>query len=54
MLKTTLHKEVLKKQITSISYDGLTGAGMTWKASGEVNKQPKAVQIKDGAYVSMD
>lgn len=46
--------EVLKKQITSISYDGLTGAGMTWKASGEVNKQPKAVQIKDGAYVSMD
>lgn len=46
--------EVLKKQITSISYDGLTGAGMTWKASGEVNKDPKAVEIKDGAYVSMD
>ena len=36
-----------------ISVDGLTGVGMTWKATGEVSKAPKAVVIKDGAYVAM-
>jgi len=33
--------------------DGLTGEGMTWTASGEVNKAPKAVVIKDGVYVGL-
>lgn len=46
--------EILKKQITSITYEGLTGSGMTWTAEGEVNKQPKAVVIENGAYVSME
>ena len=46
--------EVLKKQITSITYEGLTGSGMTWTKDGEVNKQPKAVVIENGAYVSME
>ena len=36
--------------MTQISYDGLTGAAMTWLATGEVNKEPKAMVIKDGAY----
>ncbi|MGN0173525.1 MAG: ABC transporter substrate-binding protein [Acutalibacteraceae bacterium] len=45
--------EIFKTQITSLSYDGLTGSGMTWKATGEVNKEPKAVKIENGAYVSM-
>ena len=39
--------------MTSISVDGLTGDGMTWQATGEVSKAPKAVVIKDGAYAAM-
>lgn len=46
--------ELLKAQITTISFDGLTGDGMTWEATGEVNKDPKAVKIVNGAYASMD
>lgn len=37
----------------NFSTDGLTGEGMTWSATGEVNKAPKAVVIKDGVYVGM-
>lgn len=33
--------------------DGLTGEGMTWDASGEVSKDPKAVVIVDGVYTGM-
>lgn len=44
----------LKDAMTKITVDGLTGAGMTWTASGEVNKQPMAVVIKEGQYVSVD
>lgn len=39
--------------MTKISVDGLTGTGMTWQATGEVSKAPKAVVIKDGAYTAM-
>lgn len=35
---------------SNFSHDGLTGAGMTWTTSGEVNKDPKVYVIKDGAY----
>ncbi len=42
----------LKTAMTEIKVDGLTGAGMTWAATGEVNKAPMAVIIKDGTYVS--
>ena len=44
--------EALKKAMTEISVDGITGSGMTWSATGEVNKAPMAVVIKDGTYVS--
>ena len=44
----------MKEAITSVSVDGLTGNGMTWSASGEVNKAPKAVIITDGAYKSAE
>lgn len=44
--------EALKVAMTQISVDGLTGAGMTWVATGEVNKAPLAVVIKDGEYAS--
>ena len=45
--------EALKTQITGMTFDGLTGEGMTWDASGAVSKAPKAVVIKDGAYAAM-
>ena len=45
--------EALKTQFGSMSFDGLTGEGMTWDASGAVSKAPKAVVIKDGAYAAM-
>ncbi len=44
--------EAMKKGITEITLDGLTGSGMTWDKSGEPTKGPKAVVIKNGAYVS--
>ena len=34
-------------------FDGLTGTGMTWSATGEVSKAPKGMVIKDGVYVGM-
>lgn len=43
----------LKAAMTEISVDGLTGEGITWDASGEPTKAPKAVVIKDGAYTAM-
>lgn len=43
--------EALIGQITSMNFDGLTGADMTWKATGEVSKAPMAVVIKNGTYV---
>lgn len=45
--------DALKAAMTEITYDGLTGSGMTWSADGEPNKEPKAVVIKDGAYAAM-
>lgn len=46
--------DLLKDAITTVSYDGLTGESMTWKATGEVNKAPKAVKIVDGKYSAMN
>jgi branched-chain amino acid transport system substrate-binding protein len=43
--------DALKKAMTEIQVNGLTGQGMTWMATGEVNKSPRAVVIKNGKYV---
>ena len=43
----------LEAAMTEISVDGLTGDSMTWQATGEVSKAPKAVVVKDGAYSAM-
>ena len=40
----------LKAVMSTISVDGLTGAGMSWDAEGAVNKAPKAMQIVNGNY----
>ena len=39
---------------SDFTLDGLTGTGMTWAATGEVSKEPKGMEIKNGAYVGMD
>lgn len=44
--------EALKTAMTEITVEGLTGT-ITWTADGEPDKDPKAVVIQDGAYVSM-
>ncbi|MBP3634795.1 MAG: ABC transporter substrate-binding protein [Oscillospiraceae bacterium] len=36
------------------SYDGLTGAGMTWDETGAVTKAPKGMIIENGVYVGLD
>lgn len=45
--------EAMKAAMPQITLDGLTGVGMTWDASGEPNKEPKAVKITNGAYAAM-
>ena len=45
---------ILVEQFTSMTFDGLTGAGMTWAATGEVSKAPMAVVIENGVYVSAE
>lgn len=44
--------DALKGAMTQITLKGLTGT-ITWDASGEPNKEPKAVVISNGAYKAM-
>ena len=44
----------LKTQFTSMTFNGLTGTGVTWNENGEVSKAPKAIVIQGGAYVSAE
>ncbi len=46
--------DAVTAQFTSMTFNGLTGENVTWAASGEVSKSPKAVVIKDGVYVGVD
>ncbi len=45
--------DILVAQFTSMTFDGLTGKGMTWQATGEVSKSPMAVVIENGVYVGV-
>ena len=45
--------EAMKTAMGEINLTGLTGTNMTWTEDGEVNKDPKAVKIVDGAYTAM-
>ncbi|MCI8327020.1 MAG: ABC transporter substrate-binding protein [Lachnospiraceae bacterium] len=45
--------DAMKAAMPDTTIDGLTGAGMTWSKTGEVNKDPKAVVIQNGEYVGM-
>lgn len=44
-MSTSDMAEAMKKAMTEITFDGLTGAGMVWSADGEPTKAPKAVVI---------
>ena len=46
--------EKLVATFPTITFDGLTGEGMTWAATGAVSKAPKGMVIQNGAYVGMD
>ncbi len=43
--------EALINVMPSLTFDGLTGKGMTWNAEGEVSKAPLAAVIENGEYV---
>ena len=45
---------IMVQQFTSMSFDGLTGEGMTWGTDGAVSKLPMAVKIENGVYVSAE
>ena len=46
--------DLMIQQFTSMTFDGLTGTGMTWDATGAVSKSPKGMVIQNGAYVGLD
>ena len=46
--------DLMIQQFTTMTFDGLTGEGMTWDASGAVSKSPKGMVIENGAYVGLD
>ena len=52
------HEDICAKLVAEFTnpefkFDGLTGIGMTWSATGEVSKAPKGMVIKGGVYVGM-
>ncbi len=46
--------EKMVEAFPNITFDGLTGEGVTWADTGEVSKSPKGMVIENGAYVGMD
>jgi branched-chain amino acid transport system substrate-binding protein len=46
--------DLMIKQFTSMTFNGITGSNMTWSAEGFVSKDPKGMVIKNGAYVGID
>lgn len=44
----------LIEQFTSMTFNGITGQNVSWNENGEVTKSPKAVIVKDGAYVTAE
>ena len=45
--------DLMIAQFTSMTFDGLTGEGMTWDETGAVSKSPKGMVIQNGAYAGM-
>ena len=45
--------DAMIQQFSTMTFDGLTGSGMKWD-KGAVSKEPKGMEIKNGAYVGLD
>ena len=45
---------MIAKVTGGFTYDGLTGAGMTWNEKGEVNKAPAVCIIKNAQYEDVE
>ena len=45
--------EKMIQSFTSMTFDGLTGEGVTWDSTGAVSKSPKGMIIENGAYVGL-
>ena len=45
--------DLILSKIGSLTFDGITGEGMTWDETGAVSKDPKGMIIKDGVYVGL-
>ncbi len=46
--------DLMIEQFTTMTFDGLTGTGMTWDASGAVSKGAHGCVIENGVYVGLD
>ncbi len=46
--------DIMIAQFATLTFDGLTGEGMTWEATGAVSKSPKGMVIENGVYVGMN
>ena len=46
--------DLLIAQFNTMTFNGLTGEGVTWADTGAVTKSPKGMVIQDGVYVGMD
>ena len=49
------YSEICEKLVAvmpTLTYTGLTGVGLTWNTAGEVTKDPLAVVIENGVYVT--
>ena len=46
--------DAMKKAMTEVKIDGVTGTDITWAETGEPTKAPKAVKIVNGAYTAMN
>lgn len=46
--------DTLVKEFTSMTFSGVTGSNVTWNKNGEVTKDPRAIIVKDGKYVSAE
>ena len=45
--------ELMVSTFPTLTFDGLTGEGTSWDATGAVSKSPKGMVIENGAYVGM-
>ncbi len=46
--------EILKAEFASMTFDGLTGKGVTWSADGAPTKAPTIFKVENGAYAPVN